>query len=79
MVSPTRLCRRRFLARSARVAAACAAAPYFVPSASLGRDGNLPPSDRVNLGFIGVGGRGSALLRNFIPSSEAQVVAVCDV
>ncbi|MDX2033652.1 MAG: Gfo/Idh/MocA family oxidoreductase [Blastocatellia bacterium] len=39
-------------------------------------------NDRINLGFIGVGGRGNSLLRDFTEAAKtqpAQIVAVCDV
>jgi predicted dehydrogenase len=38
------------------------------------------PSERVTIGMIGTGGHGVAMnLRNFLPQTDAQVVAVCDV
>ncbi len=36
-------------------------------------------SDKVRAGFIGVGGRGSALLRNTLPETNVEVAAVCDL
>ncbi|MCL6628376.1 MAG: Gfo/Idh/MocA family oxidoreductase [Armatimonadetes bacterium] len=44
----------------------------------------LGANDRVNIGFIGVGGRGTAILKDFVGLSQDQkwnikVVAVCDV
>ena len=36
-------------------------------------------SDRLRVGFIGVGGRGTALLRNFLEAKLGDVVAVCDI
>jgi len=71
--------RRRFLKQAARLAAVAAAAPYVVTSSALGADGTVSPSERIVMGFIGVGGRGSALLRNFLGLADSQVVAVCDV
>lgn len=41
----------------------------------------LGANDRINLGFIGVGGRGRSLLRDFslaLQTHPAQIVAVCD-
>ncbi|MDX2039909.1 MAG: Gfo/Idh/MocA family oxidoreductase [Acidobacteriota bacterium] len=41
----------------------------------------LGANDRINLGFIGVGGRGRSLLGDFsraIETNPAQIVAVCD-
>jgi predicted dehydrogenase len=36
-------------------------------------------NDRVRLGFIGVGNRGTQLLRAFYPQPDAEIAAVCDV
>jgi predicted dehydrogenase len=36
-------------------------------------------SDRIRFGFIGVGGRGTALLRNLLEAKLGDVVAVCDI
>ena len=62
-----------------KAAAAAAAAPYFVPRAVLGGAGRTAAGDRIALGFVGVGGQGTGLLRSFLPRKEARVVAVCDV
>ena len=35
--------------------------------------------DRLRVGCIGVGGRGTALLRNFLEAKLGDVVAVCDI
>jgi predicted dehydrogenase len=60
------------------VAAAGAAAVYH-----RNVHGNiLGSNDRINLGFIGVGGRGNSLLRDFTAASQnqpAQILGVCDV
>jgi predicted dehydrogenase len=70
--------RRQFLKRAAGVAGASVAFPYIVPSSALGLNGAVAPSDRVTLGFIGVGNRGQSYLRPFIYQPDVQVVAVCD-
>ena len=70
-----RFTRRRFLG----TATAAIAVPYFVPSSALGRDGATAPSERVALGVIGTGGRGTSNMRSLLPLPDAQVVAVCDV
>ena len=44
----------------------------------MGREGAVAPSDRVTLGFIGVGNMGQGHLRPFIKQPDVQVVAVCD-
>ena len=61
--------RRRFL----KTAAATVAAPYVITSTALGAPGVDPASERVTVGKIGCGGRGSG-----IGGVGGQVVAVCD-
>src|SRR2546427_13246356 len=53
--------RRHFL-RSTTAIAAGLAAPAIVPASVLGRNGLIPPSERITMGFIGVGGQGSGHL-----------------
>jgi predicted dehydrogenase len=62
----SRVNRRNFLA-SAAVATAAA-------SHLSGADG-----DQLRVGFIGVGSRGSTLLKNFLDAKLGTVVAVCDI
>jgi predicted dehydrogenase len=54
------------------------AAPGIVPSTALGADGKAPPSDRIGLGFIGLGSRGNDILGGFLRRGT-QGLAVCDV
>ena len=74
----TNLTRRRFLTRAA-TAASAVALPYFIPAAALGRDGTVAPSNRIVMGGIGLGGRGSYDLGVMLAMPEVQWVAVCDV
>jgi len=53
-------------------------APYVITSTALGNRSVPPASERVTLGFIGVGGRGNALAYSLLRVPEAQCVAVCD-
>ncbi|MDD4426537.1 MAG: Gfo/Idh/MocA family oxidoreductase, partial [Mariniphaga sp.] len=39
----------------------------------------IMPNDRINLGFIGVGGMGTGHLRSFLGYDDVRVVAICDV
>jgi len=72
--------RRQFLRRAAAAAAAVAAAPYVITSAALGTADQPPASDRITVGFIGVGGHGIARnLRMFLAQADCQPVALCDV
>ncbi len=68
------LTRRRFLKRAALMAAA----PSIIPATALGRGGRVAPSDRIILGGIGIGRRGSHDLRWMLPEPDVQFVAVCD-
>ncbi len=38
-----------------------------------------PPMDRVRIGFVGVGGMGSAHVRSFLRIENVEVKAVCDI
>jgi predicted dehydrogenase len=68
--------RRDFL----KLASTLVAVPYFIPSRVLGRDGATAPSNRVNVGVIGLGGMGMGHLRNNLLSNDRiRVVALCDV
>ena len=70
-----RMTRRRFI----RCGSAAVAVPRIVPASVFGGEGSVPPSERVTLGFIGTGGRGTSNMRSLLPMADAQVVAVCDV
>ena len=59
--------------------AAVAAAPLVVPGSVLGLNGAVAPSNRITMGFIGVGNQGTNDMRNFLRDDRVQVVAVCDV
>lgn len=67
--------RRAFL----KSTACLAAAPYIVPAPALGGDGAVAPSERIVMGAIGVGGRGSGDLGTALHERDVQVVAICDV
>ena len=74
--SSTHLSRRRFLGLSA---AAAVAAPWIVPSSVLGGAGNTPPSERITVAGIGMGGQGRRVFSAVARSPNVQAVAVCDV
>ena len=50
-----------------------------IPASALGRAGQPPPSDRINLGIIGVNGMGRGNLANCARHADAVVTAICDV
>lgn len=37
------------------------------------------PSERINVGMVGMGARGFQLLGDFLPLNDCQIVAICDV
>ena len=65
--------RRSFLKK----VTAISAAPFILPSSVWGAE--TQPSDRIVMGFIGMGKQNKGLLRNFLNQREVQVVAVCEV
>lgn len=70
--------RRSFL----RLLAASSAAltfPSVVRAQTLGLGGGVAPSNRLAMGFIGVGGQGFGVMNGFLSNSRVQGVAVCDV
>jgi hypothetical protein len=82
------LSRRSFLGRSLGLLGAAAAAPALIPASALGRDGAVAPSERITMGFIGVGTQGGGhllggawtyLTGGYAARKDVQVLAVCDV
>jgi len=61
-----------------KAATATVAAPMLVPGAALGADDGTPANERIVMGSIGVGGRGSGDMRGLMGFKEVQMVAVCD-
>ena len=71
--------RRQFL----QAGAAALSVPCFVVPSALGLD-RSPPSERIAVGFIGVGWKGlqgcyGSLVQSFLANPDCQAVAVCDV
>ncbi len=67
--------RRRFL----KTAGALLLAPHIVPGRVLGMDGGVAPSEKIVLGAIGIGNRGSYVLGCFLEEPDVKFVAICDV
>ncbi len=68
--------RRSFLQASL---SAGIAAPYVLPASALGADDQPPPSERIQLGIIGVNGMGRSNLNNCARYPDVTVTAVCDI
>jgi hypothetical protein len=79
LLNDKNITRRRFLKKAAGTALGAITFPCIASSSALGNAGNVAAGSRITMGFIGTGGRGGALLSNFINLRDAQVVAVCDV
>ncbi len=67
----TKMNRRRFLAASA-----AAGAFNLFPRGVIARSGTVPPSEKMNIAGIGVGGMGAA---NMNECASENIVALCDV
>lgn len=72
-----KISRRNFLRQSARYSAGMFSAT-LLPAHLFGKTAVPPPSERITVGHIGVGGQGTGLLRNFLQVQRAQSIAVCD-
>ena len=73
--SSLKLSRRKFLGRTATAVAGLSIVPRHV----LGGAGYVPPSDKINIAFIGVGAQGLRVMLEFLRQPDVQGVAVCDV
>ena len=74
MLEPTGTTRRQFLKTAGALAV-----PAFIPATALGHGPRAAPSERITMGFIGVGNMGGGHLHYFLDHKEVQVVAICDV
>lgn len=73
MTNPSR---REFLAASALAAGSLVQARSMAQEAQAK---SVPPSEKIVLGFIGVGGMGTGLLNIFKEFSDVEVATLCDV
>lgn len=70
---------RRQLMKGAAATATALAFPTIIPSSALGDDKVAAPSNRITLGFIGIGKQASGHLNSLLGKTNTQVLAVCDV
>ena len=68
--------KRKISRRDFMGAAAAAAAFTIVPRHVLGGPRHIPPSEKLNIAGIGIGGRGASVLREL---ESQNIVALCDV
>jgi hypothetical protein len=76
--APPRTTRRQFI-KAAGLASTALAMPTFIPASVLGREGAIPPSERIVVGGIGLGNQGGGDFGTFLGRGDVQYVAVCDV
>src|ERR1700736_6457019 len=88
MKAASTLPRRRFLSQTSTLLGGALSAPLLIPASALGRNGLVAPSERITMGFIGVGTQGGGHLLGgawtyvaggYAGRKEVQVLAVCDV
>jgi len=70
---------RRRLLKTTALAGAVLAMPQVVFGTARGKNGSVAPSERIVLGGIGIGNRGTYDLGCFLHEPDVQFVAVCDV
>lgn len=71
--------RRQFLRRGSAAVAGAAAFPAIVPAAAIAQ-GDSAPSNRITLGFIGLGKQGrESHLGSLVRKPDVQILALCDV
>ncbi len=68
--------RRTFIGQTSKAAVALTILPSYVMG---GKPHVVAPSDRINVGYIGLGKQSGTLLRGISNCKEAYVSAVCDV
>src|SRR5688500_13874228 len=77
-MSHKKISRRTFL-RSTGAAVSAAATWHILPRHVLGGPGFTPPSEKVAVAVIGVGGQGASNLRQLAEDGQSDIVALCDV
>ena len=53
--------------------------PTIVPARALGRDGAVAPSEKINLGVIGIGPRCTYVLTSMLGLGDVRCAAIADV
>ena len=71
--------RRKFIKDAGLAATALIAVPTIIPASCVGKSGQTPPSDRINLAFIGAGNQAGNDVNQFLSDERVQVTTICDV
>ena len=75
---PVNTTRRKFLVGTATATAAATLATVL-PARVLGREGAVPPNEKINLGVVGIGPRCTYDLKAMLPHSDVRCVAIAEV
>ena len=62
-----------------RAAGASLAMPAILPASAVGAGKTVAPSNRINMGVIGTGGRANGLTKNAMAHDFVRVIALCDL
>lgn len=73
------LTRRDFLKTTGAAVALTSVGLAGIGAPSLAEDKPVTPGEKITLGFIGIGGRGTGVMNGFLQYPDVQVGAVCDV
>ncbi len=71
--------RRKFIKRGVIASAGALTLPTIIPASAMGRDGFVPPSDRITMGIIGAGNQAGNDVGNFLRDNRVQIQTICDV
>jgi len=73
------LSRRSFVSKSAIAGMSFTFMPSYLALGKKDSEGNIPPSQRINLGCVGVGGRGNHVVKGLSAAGNAVPIALTDV
>jgi len=76
MKTQRNISRRKFLRSTTALTASALGAPFILPASVFGA---AAPSNRIHVGFVGLGNQSTIDLPSFLQNDDVQVVAVCDV
>lgn len=80
-MTQTKIGRRQFLKRAMGTALGTISFPYVIGPSALGKGNSVSASNRITMGFIGMGRRTTrqGLLEAFLHNPDVQVLGLCDV
>jgi len=78
MSNPTQIKRREFVANTSKASLAFAI-PTIIPATALGLGGTTPPSDKIQLGVIGMGRRCKYVMAEILKLEDVRCRVIADV